>query len=118
VLHEITNNRRSYGSLHWVPYTTLCKICDVDYDFVGKLENMESDVEDLKLFLDGSLDVFLGDVLSKKNALRKMSDNLTKKYFSQLSKDLVLQLYKAYESDFQVGGYPFPVEYFEYGKTK
>jgi len=108
------HDRRSYGSLHWTPFTKLCKICDVSFDFVGKLETFESDVHDLGLFLDG---ISFDDVLARKNGVRKTTDNLAQKYFSQISKELILQLYRAYEGDFRAGGYPYPDDYLAYGKN-
>ena len=38
VLREIDDEEMSEGSLHWWPYTRLCKMCQVEYRYIGKLE--------------------------------------------------------------------------------
>ncbi len=37
VIHELETNIQSYGSLHWWPYSRLCGLCQIPYDFIGKL---------------------------------------------------------------------------------
>ena len=36
ILYEIENNMQSYGSLHWWPFSRLCGLCHIDYDFIGE----------------------------------------------------------------------------------
>ena len=39
ILYEIENNMQSYGSLHWWPFSRLCGLCHIDYDFIGEYRN-------------------------------------------------------------------------------
>ena len=46
LIHEVNSNEKIYdGSIHWWPFTNVCKVCDIEYDFVGKLENLTSDID-------------------------------------------------------------------------
>ena len=38
VVDEITTDSMSDGSLHWWPYSKICKICEMDYSYVGRIE--------------------------------------------------------------------------------
>ena len=38
VIDEISSDSMSEGSLHWWPYSRLCKMCEIDYDYIGHLE--------------------------------------------------------------------------------
>jgi hypothetical protein len=118
VLYEIKSNVISYGSYHWMPFTNYCGLCDVDFDFVGKLETLESDVQGLstqfpEIFDQEILKIFR----SKQNSSPGTSERTTRYAFSKLSKTLIKDLYNVYESDFLVGGYPYPEEYIKLGRS-
>ena len=51
----------------------------------------------------------------KKNASLGKFQNTSEKYFMQLSKKQILKLYKMYEMDFLIGGYPYPQRYIDLG---
>ena len=38
VIDEITTDSMSDGSLHWWPFSRICKICEMDYSYVGRIE--------------------------------------------------------------------------------
>ena len=38
VIDELLMDSMSEGSLHWWPYSKLCRICDIKYSFIGRLE--------------------------------------------------------------------------------
>ena len=38
VIDEISTDSMSEGSLHWWPYSSLCKMCEIDYSYIGYLD--------------------------------------------------------------------------------
>ena len=38
VISEITTDTMSDGSLHWWPFSRICKMCEIDYSYVGHIE--------------------------------------------------------------------------------
>ena len=114
ILHELQTNMQSYGSLHWWPFTRLCGLCHVEYDFVGKIETLEADVTHLastKLpMYQGQIEAVFGQKINKNHDKSEKTAHL---YFKQLKKDLVLELYSVYEDDFLVGGYEYPQSYLD-----
>ena len=38
VIDELLMDTMSEGSLHWWPYSKLCRVCDIEYSFIGTLE--------------------------------------------------------------------------------
>ena len=114
ILHELQTNMQSYGSLHWWPFSRLCGLCHVEYDFVGKIETLEADVTHLastKLpMYQGQIEAVFGQKINKNHDKSEKTAHL---YFKQLKKDLVLELYSVYEDDFLVGGYEYPQSYLD-----
>ena len=103
VLHELSGKSVSYGTLHWLPASWLCKVCDTNYDFVGKVESLSSDVRALSEKFVG-LRENLSSFKKKVNS-RGKSDLLTKEYLSQLSEQQLSSLREIYREDFDLFGY-------------
>ena len=38
VIDELLMDSMSEGSLHWWPYSKLCRLCEIDFSYVGTLE--------------------------------------------------------------------------------
>ena len=116
VLYESSQLTRISGpSGHWWPYTDMCKMCETDFDFIGKIENLNDDVRCvLDKFPDYEILQRMESRIKKKvNAKGHHNKNMTLKYFSQLSRKKVLELYKMYEDDFSIGGYDYPQKYID-----
>ena len=112
VLAEVKN-------IHWWPYTELCRVCCVQYDLIGHLEDFRDDFQ------------ILLNTFHNNNALKEISKEKTKrnctgncketkksvylKYFNQIAKTTILRLYKKYKNDFELGGYDFPIKYIAAG---
>lgn len=115
VIHEIRNKLVSYGTFHWMPFTDFCGVCSLRYDFVGQIETLESDINQLgKLFpeLSGLKDIFQ----SKMNSVAGRGRKTSLTAFAKLPKALIKELYQVYEADFVFGGYPYPQAYIDLGK--
>lgn len=87
---------------HWIPVHLLCLPCNVKYDFIAKTETLSRDsarVLDM-INIAGQLG------LPEEHKTPKIqSANLTRKYFSQLTKEQVRRLYEIYRLDFKLFGY-------------
>ena len=117
IIYEIESNSKSYGSLHWWPYTRLCNMCHIRYDFIGKVETWQSDVE--LLIESGNFSEFEKTALCNQKLnqnQQKTTEDTSKLYFKQLSPELVIKLYNLYKNDFIIGGYDYPQSYVEVAK--
>jgi len=116
VLQELKAGKISYGTYHWMPYTNFCGLCKLDFDFVGKIETLWNDLDALKNHLPKSFEIEIDRIFaSKKNASMGKSNSTSLKYFSKISKNLILRLYRAFKMDFDIGDYPYPEEYINVG---
>ena len=105
--------------IHWWPYTEICSVCNVHYDFIGHLEDFQ---DDLQLLLDKFPDNnALMELYEQKKKIhcRTNCDGTDKdvylKYFHQITKATILRLYHRYKNDFELGGYEFPSKYIAVG---
>ena len=120
VLHEAQNTkgRIDGSSIHWWPFTQLCRLCEIKYDMIGHVETFNNDAQKI-------IDHFPHYAIlhSMQNRLnRKVNGghtqhtrDLTLKYFSQLTKQSISKLYFRYNHDFKLGGYEFPQKYIKQG---
>ena len=89
--------------IHWRPYYQICHPCMMQYDFVGKYETLNQDVD----FILEELGVkHLIDFPERPNTF-KTSDVL-KAVFSNISSEQVHNLWKLYSVDYSMFGYPYP----------
>ena len=118
VIFEIQSNTISYGSLHWWPYTQLCDLCHVKYDFIGKVENWHSNI--LYLLKRDEFSAFdLKSLISQKfnKNQEKTNEDTSLAYFKQLNPHLIIKLYNLYKFDFLIGGYDYPQNYVDMVKN-
>ena len=114
IIFEIQSNTISYGSLHWWPFTQLCDLCHVKYDFIGKVETWYSDIS--YLLKRNEFSVFdLKSLISQKfnENQEKTTKDTSLAYFKQLNSHLIVQLYNLYKNDFLIGGYDYPQNYID-----
>ena len=119
VLEEASYNVISEPSKHWWPYSDLCKLCKVKYDFIGSLESLKEDsLCMLSNFKEYELLQKMKDRLKMKiNAEGKHTREMTMEYFANLSKETISKLYELYKVDFVLGNYEFPQAYINIGKA-
>ena len=96
---------------HWHPYITRCGYCAVPYTAIGMLESMEEDLHHIGQMAE---DVNFKKVESNLSGGGSTS-SLTRKYFAELDRDLVMRLYEFYQVDFEMFGYS-PEEYLHWAK--
>ncbi|XP_015587588.1 carbohydrate sulfotransferase 11-like [Cephus cinctus] len=97
----------SVDDVHWDQYHLHCSACDINYNFILKLENHTIDQID---------DIFLKLQLNKKNVylprLEETHNGVTDfdqtcSYFKNLSQDAAFQLYERYKIDFEMFNYDY-----------
>ncbi|KAJ8391885.1 hypothetical protein AAFF_G00085010 [Aldrovandia affinis] len=88
---------------HWRQVYRLCHPCQINYDFVGKLETLDEDAEHLLRIL--RVDNIVQFPASHRNrTVRSWEQD----WFSNIPYELRRKLYKLYEADFKLFGYSKP----------
>ncbi|KAM4604228.1 carbohydrate sulfotransferase 12-like isoform 2-T2 [Polymixia lowei] len=88
---------------HWRQVYRLCHPCQVQYDFVGRLETLETDSEQLLRILG------VDDLLHFPTGARnRTAASWERDWFAQIPMAMRRELYKLYEPDFELFGYPKP----------
>uniref|UniRef100_A0A8C3WW72 Carbohydrate sulfotransferase n=1 Tax=Catagonus wagneri TaxID=51154 RepID=A0A8C3WW72_9CETA len=88
---------------HWRQVHRLCHPCQIDYDFVGKLETLDQDAAQLLRLL--KVDERLHFPPSYRN---RTASSWEEGWFAKIPLAWRQQLYKLYEADFVLFGYPKP----------
>ncbi|XP_034044335.1 carbohydrate sulfotransferase 12-like [Thalassophryne amazonica] len=88
---------------HWRQVYRLCHPCQVNYDFIGRLETLETDAEQLLRMLE--VDQLLHFPSGARN---RTAASWEKDWFTQIPLTMRRDLYKLYEPDFELFGYPIP----------
>ncbi|XP_077569528.1 carbohydrate sulfotransferase 8 [Stigmatopora nigra] len=96
--------------IHWEAANRLCNPCHIDYDFVGKFENMSEESDSLLRLAGAPPDLKLPNLKDRNPSDEKTSLSVTQKYMSQLDSVKRQQLYDLYKLDFLMFNYskPFP----------
>lgn len=88
---------------HWRQVYRLCHPCQIDYDFVGKLETLDEDAAQLLQLLKVDAQVHFPPSYRNRTASSWEDD-----WFAKIPLAWRRQLYKLYEADFVLFGYPKP----------
>ena len=87
---------------HWQSFDKLCHPCAVNYDFIGRFENLYEEADYL-IKKAGIDDRVSSDAFHSSNTPAEMLH-----YYSQIPKERILQMAKIYDSDYKLFGYSFP----------
>ena len=96
---------------HWRPYERICP-CEIDYDFIGHFENLGEEAPQLLKIIGVDDYVTFPEYHPSKTTSHVID------YYSQLTKDEILQLGRLFELDFKLFGYGFPGPLAEVLKNK
>ncbi|KAM5153171.1 carbohydrate sulfotransferase 12 [Mantella aurantiaca] len=88
---------------HWRQIYRLCHPCQIDYDFIGKLESLDEDASQLLRQLNQ--DSLFQFPPSYQN---RTASSWEEHWFSKIPLEWRQKLYKLYEPDFVLFGYPKP----------
>lgn len=99
---------------HWNLYSDACKPCIYQYDYIAKLETIGKDSKYIKQQLharsNNTNEIVLfpgvGDIVTTAHTTKRK----TLKAFALVPHDLRLKLYEIYRPDYEMFGYPPPVE--------
>ncbi|KAM4751194.1 carbohydrate sulfotransferase 12-like [Anableps anableps] len=95
--------RESIFNEHWRQVYRLCHPCQVKYDFIGRLETLETDSQQLLKLL--KVDHLLQFPSGPRN---RTAASWEPDWFAQIPITERRELYKLYEPDFELFGYPIP----------
>ena len=97
---------------HWKPYYIECAPCEIDYQYILKMESL--DKEQVYFATKFNLLQFLPDTTNR-NPVGRTQLETAKEYYSQISKQLLQEVYELYEFDFRLFDYS-PEQYFDFTK--
>ncbi|XP_070579859.1 carbohydrate sulfotransferase 11-like [Ptychodera flava] len=92
---------------HWMTYTSSCEPCQITYDFFGKFDTLQPDIN----YISDKINVTLDFVTTTTHATG--SSSRISGFYSLLTKEQILGLYKMYYSDFMLFGYSYPQSYLD-----
>ncbi|XP_067912864.1 carbohydrate sulfotransferase 12-like [Heterodontus francisci] len=103
-IQYLLDPRRPMGQLnnHWRPIYQLCHPCQVKYDFIGKLETLDTDANYLFQLLAAE------NIRFPPKYLNQSTNNDIEQWFQNIPMAWREKLYKHYEPDFVLFGYPKP----------
>ncbi|XP_077380694.1 carbohydrate sulfotransferase 12-like [Festucalex cinctus] len=102
-LLDAETEKESVFNEHWRQVYRLCHPCQVKYDFIGRLETLETDAEQLLKLLQ--VDHLLRFPSGARN---RTAASWERDWFAQIPVSTRTELYKLYQPDFELFGYPKP----------
>ena len=91
-------------NIHWKSFASECSYCNIKYDVIGRMETFDEDVK--YIMKKSNLEsIFSMKSIKKLHSSKHKSNKMTQKYFSQLTKGQVNELYNMYKMDFEMFGY-------------
>ncbi|KAL5013546.1 hypothetical protein ScPMuIL_007816 [Solemya velum] len=91
---------------HWAHFHTLCLPCYINYDFIGKYETLE---EDVNYWLHTSNLSHIINFPKRSATYRKSKTvDLLLKYYKSVPKRYLHELLDTYHLDYKLFGYPYP----------
>ncbi|XP_051235876.1 carbohydrate sulfotransferase 8-like isoform X2 [Dicentrarchus labrax] len=94
--------------IHWEQMNQLCHPCLIDYDFIGKFENMEEESNFLLRLTGAPPNITLPSFKDRNPTDLRTSLQITQKYFSQVSQSEKQRVYDFYYMDYMMFNYSKP----------
>ncbi|KAM6943002.1 carbohydrate sulfotransferase 8 [Xenentodon cancila] len=94
--------------IHWEQVNQLCHPCLIDYDFIGKFENMEEESNFLLRLIGAPPNLTLPSFKDRNPSDKRTSMEITEKYFSQVSMLERQRVYDFYYMDYLMFNYSKP----------
>ena len=95
---------------HWTAYSTLCKPCAINYDFIGKMETL---CRDLKYVMNqnhiNDTDRYISSLANHSQRAKSKKDS----YIKELPDDIYQNLVQKFQLEFELFGYPLPNRYLD-----
>ncbi|KAJ1530571.1 hypothetical protein ONE63_005455 [Megalurothrips usitatus] len=93
----------NHFDMHWAPIAEFCTPCHLHFEVIAKFETLEEDQN--YLIYRTKLQEFIHPEWKNPAKGRTATTNLISSYYSQLTKQEILQLYDIYRYDFELFGY-------------
>ncbi|XP_070559210.1 carbohydrate sulfotransferase 11-like [Ptychodera flava] len=108
-LVDKASSKEVFSDKNLIPIHKLCSICHVGYDIIGKLEDMKQDAHYIlqQAGVDGKVVFPAND----EDATKSSDTGSLRRYYSKVSPENILKLYRIYQFDFKLLDYPFPDSY-------
>ena len=106
---------------HWRPQYLNCNYCEIDYDFIGRTEDLSRDLgyiatkknlstlrskqKNFRLNHSGATTLTLSKSKNNVNERKLTTEEKTVEYFSTLNSSQLEKLYLMFETDFEMFGY-------------
>ena len=105
--------QQDVGDEHWKPYFAFCTPCNVNYDLIGKFETLEEDNQYIasQLGIDDYTELLRPELANRNK--RGPTGSRAKQYFSQVTQEELMQVYKMFHMDFVMFNYTIS-DYLEY----
>lgn len=94
--------------IHWKPTNLLCNPCLIDYDFLGKFENMEEEANILLRQVGAPSNLMMPTFKDRSPESERTNKELTQRYFSQITNGDRQRLYDFYYMDYLMFNYTKP----------
>ncbi|XP_070691400.1 carbohydrate sulfotransferase 8-like [Pempheris klunzingeri] len=94
--------------IHWEQANQLCNPCLIDYDFIGKFENMEEESNFVLRLTGAPPNITLPSFKDRNPTDKRTSMQITQKYFSQVSMLERQRAYDFYYMDYLMFNYSKP----------
>ena len=100
---------------HWTPINEYCSICDTvslkAYQYILKYEELNTEEDEFLKHVKWDKKIKTRSKINVNHHPNNLPDiELTKLYFSSLSKPQIIRLYKVYELDFLAFNYTFEID--------
>ena len=93
---------------HWAPQYQICNPCHINYDFIGRFENLNNDAKHVLAEIT-SRGTQMNVTFPSQNVYRDdvpLSQRL-KKFYSDVPRDIVQKLIRIYKLDYELFGYNY-----------
>ena len=90
---------------HWKPYEELCRPCNIEYNFIGTIDNLNRDIRYVLKQIQANESRYF---LSNKGKVLIKTKQSTASFLKELPKNYFDQLLAKYENDHELFDYPLP----------
>ena len=91
--------RHENFNMHWRQYTDLCFPCDIDYDFIGKMDTILQDSQAVLSHFNTSIQ------LPYANANKRHTHKILSEFYKDVPLADTKRIIDIYKKDFQLFGY-------------
>lgn len=91
---------------HWDLYSSLCQPCLVNYDFVGKYETLDDDID--YIMHDLGIDSFIKFPKRADAYKKKRTKDTFDQFYGNILQDKLQKLWKVYRQDYKLFSYSYP----------